>query len=192
MQRTRIGPMVLLITGAGLGCMTHRTFADRVATPEWPEFTERVKAYTALSGRLEKELPPLGDQATAQQIVSHKQSLEKAIRKARSGAQQGDIFSAPLRERFVKVVRSEIRGQTGAPVKKTIREDNPNPGATPVPLAVNAVYPDAPPLSTVPPTLLLRLPTLPRMLEYRFVGKALVLRDVRANIIVDFIPNALM
>ena len=27
---------------------------------------------------------------------------------------------------------------------------------------------------------------------YRFVGKALVLRDVRANIIVDFIPNALL
>ena len=61
-----------------------------------------------------------------------------------------------------------------------------------MPLVVNAIYPDGPPLSTVPPTLLLRLPTLPATLDYRFVGKALVLRDVRANIIVDFIPNALL
>jgi hypothetical protein len=141
---------------------------------------------------LEKELPPLGVQSTPEQIVSHKQALESAIRKARSGAQQGDILGAPLRERFVKVVRSETQGRSGTAVKKTIREDNPNQAAKTVPLAVNARYPDAPPLSTVPPTLLLRLPTLPETLEYRFVGKALVLRDVRANMIVDFIPNALV
>jgi len=41
--------------------MPHRTFADRVATPQWPEFTEKVKAYTALVNRLEKDLPPLGE-----------------------------------------------------------------------------------------------------------------------------------
>jgi len=172
--------------------MSHRTFADRVDTPEWPEFTERVKAYTDLSGRLEKELPPLGTQATPPEIVNHKQALEKAIRKARSGARQGDLFGPPLRERFVAVVRSESRGRTGTPVKKIIREDNPNQNAKTVPLAINAAYPDASPLSTVPPTLLLRLPTLPESLDFRFVGKALVLRDVRANLIVDFIPDALL
>jgi hypothetical protein len=32
---------------------------------------------------------------------------------------------------------------------------------------------------------------LPKNLEYRFVGKALVLRDARADTIVDWIPNTL-
>jgi hypothetical protein len=118
--------------------------------------------------------------------------LEKAIRSARSGAKQGDIFAKPLQKHFIQVVRSETRGQAGKSVKTAIREDNPNQVAQTVPLAVNAVYPDSPPLSIVPPTLLLRLPTLPETLDYRFVGKALVLRDVRANIIVDFIPNTLL
>jgi len=172
--------------------MGRRTFADRVDTPEWPEFAERVKAYTELSARVEKELQPLGAQASAQEIVSHKQALEKGIRKARSGARQGDIFGETLRPQFVKIVRSEVRGQSGTPVKKAIQEDNPNQGSPSVALVVNGVYPDAPPLSTVPPTLLLRLPALPETLDYRFVGKALVLRDVRANMIVDFIPNALL
>jgi hypothetical protein len=35
------------------------------------------------------------------------------------------------------------------------------------------------------------LPQLPEDVEYRIVGKTLILRDVDANIIVDFIPNAI-
>jgi hypothetical protein len=35
------------------------------------------------------------------------------------------------------------------------------------------------------------LPKLPEQLEYRLVGKTLIIRDVEANIIVDFVPNAL-
>jgi hypothetical protein len=59
-----------------------------------------------------------------------------------------------------------------------------------VPLVVNAVYPKEQPLSTMPASMLEALPTLPDGLEYRFVGKHLILRDTKANIIVDFIYNA--
>lgn len=44
---------------------------------------------------------------------------------------------------------------------------------------------------TVPVTLLLNLPRLPEEIEDRIVDKNLILRDVQANIIVDFIPNAI-
>jgi hypothetical protein len=60
-----------------------------------------------------------------------------------------------------------------------------------VPLKINVKYPEKEPLSTVPPNVLLSLPKVPEELEYRFVGKYLILRDARANIIVDFIPNAI-
>ena len=56
---------------------------------------------------------------------------------------------------------------------------------------VNAVYPEHIPLQTMPPSILLNLPELPRELDYRIVGRTLVLRDVGANLIVDYIPGAI-
>lgn len=54
-----------------------------------------------------------------------------------------------------------------------------------------AVYPENEPLSTVPPNVLMTLPMLPEDMEYRFVGKHMILRDARANLIIDYIANAL-
>lgn len=183
----------ILFTLALTGCTTNRRFADRVVTPEWVDFSNNVKNYTSLVDKLEKSLTPLPDKADASQIAAHRKALADAVQEARKGAQPGDIFDPATQERIIAVTRTETRGPEGKAAKKTIAEDNPNkPGqAGQAPLAVNAVYPDDAPLSTVPPTLLLRLPKLPETVEFRFVGKALMLRDVRANIIVDYIPNAL-
>ena len=43
----------------------------------------------------------------------------------------------------------------------------------------------------MPPSLLMALPQLPRELDYRIVGRDLVLHDVNADLVVDIIPNAL-
>jgi hypothetical protein len=56
---------------------------------------------------------------------------------------------------------------------------------------VNATYPEGNPLPTVPATILQALPTLPPDVEYRIVDRNLILRDVDANIIVDFIPRVI-
>ena len=45
-------------------------------------------------------------------------------------------------------------------------------------LKVNATYPDDTPLPTTPPQVLMNLPKLPEQLEYRIVGKNLIIRDV--------------
>jgi hypothetical protein len=58
-------------------------------------------------------------------------------------------------------------------------------------LQINQSYPEEIPLQSTPPTLLLTLPELPKGLEYRILGRELVLRDSDANIVVDYIPNAL-
>jgi hypothetical protein len=60
-----------------------------------------------------------------------------------------------------------------------------------MPFKVNSPYPDKQPLSSVPPNVLASLPQLPKDIEYRFVGKHLILRDVRANLIIDYMPNAI-
>jgi hypothetical protein len=56
---------------------------------------------------------------------------------------------------------------------------------------VNQLYPTTYPLATFPPSLLPLLPRLPEQLEYRVVQQYLILRDVEANLIVDFMPNAM-
>jgi hypothetical protein len=43
----------------------------------------------------------------------------------------------------------------------------------------------------VPPNLLAALPELPDDVNYRFLGRDLVLHDTRANIILDEIPDAI-
>jgi hypothetical protein len=73
-------------------------------------------------------------------------------------------------------------------VKETLRQGNPTAdkeGAD-VRLQINGTYPKSAPKSTMPPSLLARFPQLPEELEYRFIGRTLVLLDTAANIIVDY------
>jgi hypothetical protein len=121
-----------------------------------------------------------------EQIKAAQDVLAQRIRPARPGARQGEIFTPAIAEHFRKLMRPELKGPDGQETKKAIKEDGP--GA--IPLKVNARYPDEAPLPTVPPNLLLRLPKLPEDLEYRVIGSTLILRDVRANLIVDFLSRA--
>jgi hypothetical protein len=58
-------------------------------------------------------------------------------------------------------------------------------------LQVNAKYPEQAPLQSTPPTILMNLPRLPKGLEYRFVGRDLILYDSATNLIVDYLHEAL-
>jgi len=58
-------------------------------------------------------------------------------------------------------------------------------------LTVNSRYPDSVPLTTVPPQVLQTMPKLSEDLEYRFVGDWLILLDVHAHVIADFIEDVL-
>ncbi len=93
-------------------------------------------------------------------------------------------FHPEITLRFRRLLRPELKDPD---TKQLIQEDNPGN----VKFKVNGPYPDAEPLSTVPPNVLASLPQLPPDLEYRFVGKHLILRDSRANLVVDYIANAI-
>jgi hypothetical protein len=56
---------------------------------------------------------------------------------------------------------------------------------------VNGDYPAGASLSFMPPCLLAELPPLPEELAYRFLGRDLVLVDLHAALVVDFIPRAI-
>lgn len=80
-----------------------------------------------------------------------------------------------------------MAGPHGPSIRASLRHAEP----VSIHLQINQSYPGNVPLQSTPPTLLLNLPQLPKGLEYRLLDNELVLRDADANIVVDYILNAL-
>jgi hypothetical protein len=153
------------------------------------DFQSRVQAYVDLQKKLKKEGPPVKESDDPAQINAAQDSLAQKVRAARKEARPGEIFTPEIRAHFKRLMYPELKGAEGAETKEAIKEDAPAPAS--VPLKINARYPENQPLPTVPANLLASLPKLPEQLEYRIVRQDLILRDVDANLIVDFIPNAI-
>lgn len=154
------------------------------ANPAFGDFAQRVDRYV----KLRKALPKERTTKRQEVIVDRRHELAQAIREARSGAKHGDIFTPEISQQFVTVIRGTLQGSKASNVRKTIRQGEP---VASVPLSVNGAYPEHLPVTTVPPTLLLRLPQLPERLAYRIVGRDFVLQDTEARLVIDFIPGAL-
>lgn len=162
------------------------------------ETGDRVDSYLKLRRKAAKTVtvPAPGPQATAEQILAHQSALAQAIRARRPAAKQGDVFVPEAYPLFRRIIAAELSGRVGASARMAILEGNPpveidRDDRMAIRVAVNASYPEAAPLSTMPASVLLSLPNVPaEYVEYRFVNRDLILRDVGANMIVDFIPRA--
>ena len=174
------------IATATLGAQAQKVNPDAQVLQE---FTKRIEAYMDLHNRLEKKAPPLKTTEDPAKIKASREGLSAAIRAERKHAKQGEIFTPQIAAIFRRLMYPEVKGPEGAETKKAMKEDAPKAGT--VAIKVNAAYPEAAPLPSVPPNVLANLPKLPEDLEYRVIGRNLILRDVHANIIVDYLPNAI-
>ena len=48
----------MILGATSIACLGQQGFADRIATPRWTDFMERVEKYKEMVDRLEKEAPP--------------------------------------------------------------------------------------------------------------------------------------
>jgi hypothetical protein len=153
----------------------------------WPrnveDFNTRVWAYFDLRGSLEKGLIALTLTDDPAKIEKAESDLAGRLRVARPEARQGDFFTPAIEREFKKALIFEMSAGTWAAIM------DGNPGA--FPHAVNGTYKRSKSVSTVPPNILALLPTLPDDIQYRFVGRHLILHDTRANVIIDRIPYAI-
>lgn len=150
-------------------------------------FNDRLRQYSEAHNKLEKTLPALSKETSPEVIDKHQRALEALIKQARASAKRGDLFHPDTEKMIRRVFAQVFSGAEGATLKATIMDENP----TTLKLAVNSRYPDEVPLSTMPPQVLAMLPKLPEELEYRFIGNRLILLDVHAHTIADYIENAL-
>jgi hypothetical protein len=157
-------------------------------------FQDRLEAYVKLRKEATDKVPALKKKAEPEEIQQRELALAEAIRKARPAAKAGDILAPDITPTFRRILKGAFAGAQRADLKASVKEGNPKhekaPGEVEPVVRVNAIYPKNAPLSTVPPTLLARLPKLPKDLEYRFVGKTVVLRDRESNLIIDYLKEA--
>jgi len=152
------------------------------------DFEKQVDEYAKVHKKAEAGVPRLKSTDSPQTINEHRRLLADNIRVARADAKQGSVFSPEISQLFKRLITTAYQSAGSARVSSSLRHDEP---VNNVRRQVNAAYPESVPLQTTPPSLLLGLPQLPPVLDYRIVGRDLILRDVEANIIVDYIPAAI-
>jgi hypothetical protein len=168
---------------------------DGTAEAVTKEFKDRVERYWEIHKKAEAAAPPIDKKKEdPAAILEHENAVSAGIRAARANAAEGEIFTAPVQKALASAINQELSSGRGKQAREMILgEGNPKNPESPakINLVVNGKYPSNAPLSTVPPSVLLNLPKLPEGLEYRFVGRHLILFDSKANLIVDILRNAI-
>jgi len=147
-------------------------------------FSKRVNDYLSLQKKIEATLPSQKSTGDPAEIKRHVSQLADAIRSARTGAKAGEVFNGAS-EQFRQIIRDDAKNRS---VRDAFAAMQEVPKRTPP--RVNADYPETAALATVPPLILERLQRLPEGVEYRFMGRDLILRDTKANLIVDVLREA--
>lgn len=153
---------------------------------EFRVFEQRVEDYAAFHRYLQDILPPMNGVPDTGALRISRHAVATALRSARVHAAQGNIFATPVAEMFdcliaVALVDSEIDPSAG------VTRGLPLPyGVHP---RVNEAYGDHL-LLEVPSFLSVWLPALPGEIEYRVFDHDLVLWDIYAEVVIDFLPEA--
>lgn len=148
---------------------------------------DRLKSYVELHNKTEAALPKVTADSTPAQRDAVQRQFEKQLRAARAGSKQGGLFTPQAQPVIKRLIAAVFDGPEGQKLKSSIMDENP----VGVKLVINGRYPDNVPISTMPPQVLQTLPRLTEGLEYRFVNDHLIILDVHAHIVADFIDNVL-
>jgi hypothetical protein len=146
-------------------------------------YARALDGYMRLRGTLEWWVLP--DEGIAGERVGSAEILADRMRDARRSARQGDVFTPSVAAAFRARIDEALACASGDE-----GEDLPliaSGTASRLP-AVNGVLPphagERTWVSRIP-----ELPPLPEVLEYRFVGRHLVLFDAELNLVVDVLPD---
>jgi len=150
-------------------------------------FEQRVADYVKMRKAALDGMPSPARTMKHGELLREQHEIADRIRNARPDARQGDICSPEIAGELRRLIGLALSAGDETRIEKTIRRSD----AVPVQMKINGPFPDRLPQPSMPPTLLLNLPSLPPDLDYRLVGRSLVLRDTLAGIIVDFVPGAL-
>ena len=184
-----ISALGLMVSPPSLPLIAHQQGERAVsadAATAMKQFEDAIAKYMALRQRLRNEVPGPVKDSSSSQLNNASDALAASIQRARQGAQVGSIFNASIAAVIKRRIADVVRTEKLASVLADIDDEG---GAGPSP-KVHLRLPVTAQMATMPPALLNVLPPLPQGLEYRIIGRDLVLRDVDASLIIDYIPVA--
>lgn len=150
-------------------------------------FRASIDSYLGLRKKISQEIPPLVVTPRAAEINAASDALARAVQRARPGARQGNFFTPDVATALQRLLEQTLQKTDREAVMALITEE---PSAVKRP-TVHMRFPAGDVLATTPAVLLGALPPLPKELEYRFIGTTLMLRDVAAALVLDYLPNAI-
>jgi hypothetical protein len=153
------------------------------------DFAAGVQRYVELHRALEGTVPTVAVSDDYGTVLAAIDALAVKIQGARRHARRGDVFTPGVERWLREMITRALEGCDIEAIVQAIDEENP-PGVVFAP-HVNGRWPPSASLAPVPPQVLAALPRLPDELQYRFLHRDLILWDVHANVIVDFIRKAL-
>jgi hypothetical protein len=195
MYGPKLAPVLLVAFLSLLAVSAALTQSAPPANPEavaLAEFDKRVHDYVALHKTVASKVGATLDETASQAAISEREKkLGEAIRQARKDAKPGDIFGPEVTKALKRLVAADYKARGGQKLRLVEGTTSDEiPAFRPM---VNQTYPSSSPLATFPATLLAVLPKLPPEVEYRMVGdyQHLILRDIEANLIVDYALDVL-
>jgi len=155
------------------------------------EFHKHLETYMKTHRAAEGKVPNLKRTDDPTEISSREKALGEMIMTLRAGAQESEIFAKEVQPYLRKIIVDDFAKRSLADRRALVHELTELPKGAATKVSVNTVYSTSLPLLTFPAALLQKLPDLPPELEYRIVGRHLILRDVKANLIVDVLRDAI-
>jgi hypothetical protein len=180
----------IVLCGAGAAADAQSRMTGQQDATALRVFHERVADYVTLHRLLEGGIPPLRPTTDMEELRANTRALAARIQTARESVPQGAIFtpdvSAMIRGRLARALSPEEWGW----ILDEHATDEQGRAIRVPPLRVNMEWPSTVPMQFMPPRALLALPRLPAELQYRLIGRTLVLWDLHADLIVDLLPGA--
>jgi hypothetical protein len=149
-------------------------------------FQERVNSYAALHRRLAPPPAAAGSTDPLSRLLTG-QYLASAIRSSRRSSQQGEIFTPDVATVFRQLLADSIGERDGETFLTELG------GGAIAPRGMHPTVNEPYSMTTVfrmPTEVRLGLPLLPAELDYRIAAHDLLLWDIYAGIVVDFVPDA--
>jgi hypothetical protein len=174
-----------IVTILGGAAMLHAAQGQDVVAQR---FKERVDQYATLRGAIESQLP-LHVSSEGSEIGAMVDDLAAAIRLARPGARLGDFFDAGTARLFRDRIQETLLAHYYH-VADLLNEISSEAPRLDPPLTVKGDF-DWRFGAMMPAAIIGVLPELPEAVQYRFIGRDLVLVDTDTGLILDVLKHAL-
>jgi hypothetical protein len=162
------------------------TSQDTAALQQW---TLNIEGYQAIRDQAAQAAPPPQLPMSAAELLRAEAAFAAELRARRTSAQAGDLFTPEVQRTFRKLIARAITDHqvVAADLVCSLVSDILTGSARPT---VNQRFPWQ--LGTaMPACLIAALPELPKGIQYRLVGRDLILLDLDANLVIDILPEAL-